>query len=93
MFELVQVIIWLGYGLYLFVANGIALISGQGALYFLLGPIVVGYLLAIPIEIGILRLLELFPRDTPGFFGWHVLTALVVAVVMTRLGFYLITLI
>ena len=70
-----------------------ALLSGQGALYFLLGPILVGYLLAIPIEIAILRILELFPREAPGFFGWHVLTAVVVGVLMTRLGFYLVTLI
>lgn len=93
MFELVQVIVWIGYGLYLFMANNMELISGQGALYFLLGPPIVGYVLAIPIEIAILRILELFPRDTPGFFGWHVLTALVVAVIMTRIGFFLITLI
>ncbi len=93
MFELVQVIIWLGYGLYLFLANGMALFSGQGALFFLLGPILAGYVLAIPIEIGILRILELFPRDTPGFFGWHVLTAVVVGVLLTRLGFFLVTLI
>jgi len=93
MFELVQVVVWLGYGLYLFIAGGVPIVSLQGGLFFLLGPIVVGYVLAVPIEVTLLRILDLFPRQSASFFPLHVLSAACIGLALTHLGFWLINLI
>lgn len=92
MFELVQVVVWIGYGLYLFIAGDVPILSLRGGLFFLLGPIVVGYALAVPIEVTLLRLLDLFPRQSTKFFPLHIISSACIAMGLTYLGFYLVNL-
>lgn len=93
MFELVQVIVWIAFGLYLFIDGGVPIVSGKGALFFLVGPFVAGYLLAVPIEVTLLRFLDLFPRQSSSFFPLHVVSAACIGMGLTYLGFLLVNLI